>query len=126
MNGGALKIGDPKLLELPKSSPPPIEWIALRGGGRVLIQTIAPASDLQLLDRRLYFNDDPSTPDAPERVRGEHPGIGYAMTGWENLAAGSHTLVSMLIGAPADYDADILLKEYQTPPKVAVRAPGAR
>jgi hypothetical protein len=126
MSGGPLKIGDPKLREIPKSSPPRVEWIALRGGGRVIIQTIAPTSDLQLLNRRLYFNDDPNTPDAPERVPGEHPGIGYAMTGWENLAAGSHTLVSTLIGAPEDYDADILLKEYQTPPKVAVGAPGAR
>jgi hypothetical protein len=122
MSGGALKIGDPKLLKTSLSDPPRVEWIALRGGGRMIIQAIAPTSDLQLLDRRLYFNDDPNTPDAPERVRGEHPGIGYVMTGWENLASGSHTLVSMLIGAPENYDADILLKEYQTPPSVTVRA----
>jgi hypothetical protein len=126
MSGGPSKIGDPKLAKMAKSDPPRIEWIALRGGGRMIIQTIAPTSDLELLDRRLYFRDDPNTPDPPERVRGEHPGIGYAMTGWENLASGSHTLVSMLIDAPEDYDADILLREYATPPRLTIRAIGAR
>ncbi|HXR26058.1 MAG TPA: hypothetical protein VN742_11895 [Candidatus Binataceae bacterium] len=126
MNGEPIKIGDPKLLKISGNDVPRVEWIALRGGGRMIIQTIAPTSDLQLFDRRLYFNDDPRTPDPPERVRGEHPGIGYAMTGWENLASGSHTLVSMLIDAPEDYDADILLKEYATPPGVTIRAVGAR
>ena len=126
MNGVPIKIGDPQLAQLAKSEPPRVEWIALRGGGRMIIQTIAPTSDLQLLDRRLYYNDDPLTPDAPENVRGEHPGIGYAITGWENLASGSHMLVSMLIDAPEDYDADILLKEYATPPMVTVRTLGSR
>jgi hypothetical protein len=122
MNTGAFRISDPKLMKIAKSDPPRVEWIALRGGGRMLIQTIAPTSDLQLLDRRLYYHDDSNTPDPPERVRGEHPGIGYTMTGWENLASGSHTLTSMLIGAPENYDADVLLKEYQAPPRVTIRA----
>jgi hypothetical protein len=126
MNGPQLAIGDPKLQQMFKTDPPRVEWIALRGGGRVIIQTIAPTSDLQLLDRRLYFNDDPSAPDPPESVRGEHPGIGYSMTGWENLPSGTHQLVSMLIGAREDYDADILLKEYRTPPKVIVRPVAAK
>jgi len=126
MNDGALRIGDPQLMKIAKSNPPRVEWIALRGGGRMLIQTIAPTSYLQLLDRRLYYNDDPNTPDPPERVRGEHPGIGYSITGWENLASGSHTLTSMLIGAPENYDADVLLKEYQAPPRVTIRAIGDR
>ncbi len=126
MHDGPLRIGDPKLLKISQSDPPRVEWIALRGGGRMIIQTIAPTSDLQLLDRRLYFNDDPNIPDPPERVRGEHPGIGYAMTGWENLASGSHTLVSMLIDAPQDYDADVLLREYQAPPSVAIRPVSSR
>jgi hypothetical protein len=126
MNGPQLAIGDPKLQQMFKTDPPRVEWIALRGGGRVIIQTIAPTSDLQLLDRRLYFNDDPGAPDPPENVRGEHPGIGYSMTGWENLSSGTHELVSMLIGAREDYDADMLLKEYRTPPKVIVRPVAAK
>jgi len=120
MNDGPFKIGDARLAKISKSDPPQVDWIALRGGGRMLIQTIAPSSDLQLLDRRLYYDDDPSTPDPPERIRGEHPGIGYTITGWENLAAGNHTLVSMLIDAPQDYDANLLLREYRTPPSVTV------
>ena len=126
MNTGAFRLGDPQLMKIVKSDPPQVEWIALRGGGRMLIQTIAPTSDLQVLDRRLYYNDDPNTPDPPERVRGEHPGIGYTMTGWENLASGSHMLTSMLIGATENYDADILLKEYQAPARVTIRAVGSR
>ncbi len=126
MTDGPIKIGDPKLAGISKTDPPRVEWIALRGGGRLIVQTIAPTSDLQLLDRRLYFNDDPKTPDPPERVPGEHPGIGYVMTGWENLASGSHTLVSMLIGAPEDYDADVLLREYQSAPGVTIRPAGSR
>jgi hypothetical protein len=122
MDAGPLKISDPMLQKIARSDPPRVVWIALRGGGRMLIETIAPTSDLQLLDRRLYFNDDENTPDAPERVRGEHPGIGYTITGWENLAAGNHTLVSMLIDAPEDYDVDLLLKEYATPPIVTIRS----
>ena len=125
MQGRQRAIDDPKLQQMFKNDPPRVEWIALRGEGRVIIQTIAPNRDLQLLDRRLYFNDD-SVPDPPESIRGEHPGIGYSMTGWENLSSGTHELVSMLIGAREDYDADILLKEYRTPPKVIVRSATGR
>ena len=53
-------------------------------------------------------------------MRGEHPGIGYSISGWENLASGSHTLTSMLIDAPENYDADVLLKEYRAPPSVTI------
>ena len=126
MNGPQITIGDPKLQQMFKADPPRVEWIALRGEGHVIIQSIAPTSDLQLLDRRLYFNDDPIAPDPPESVRGEHPGIGYSMTGWENLSSGTHELISMLIGAREDYDADILLKEYRTPPQVIVRPIAAK
>lgn len=104
-----------------KGEPPHAEWIALNGAGRVVIQMIAPASDLALLDRRLYFHDDPATPDPPERVRGEHPGIGYAITGWENLSAGEHRLTSMLLTAEDRYDAGVLMREYQRPPAITVR-----
>jgi len=125
MNDGALRIGDPRLNATTQTDRPRIEWIALRGGGRMIIQTIAPTSDLTLLDRRLYYSDHPDRSDAPERVPGEHPGIGYSMTGWENLASGSHTLTSLLIDAPENYDADVLLKEYQQPPRVTIRKIGA-
>lgn len=37
------------------------DWIALGGGGRMIVQQIA-SSELKLLDRRLYFNDDPHSP----------------------------------------------------------------
>jgi hypothetical protein len=103
-----------------ENPPPEIRWIAFRGQGHTVIQMIAPASDLSPLDIRLYFRDDPTTPDPPERVRGEHPGIGYQITGWENLARGRHDIDSMLIVAPGDYDPELLLKELAAPPRVTV------
>jgi hypothetical protein len=122
MREAPMKIGDPKLTAKLRADPPAVEWIAVRGSGRVLVQMIAPTSDLEVLDRRLYFNHNPQTPDPPERVRGENPGIGYRITGWENLSSGTHQILSMLIGADDDYAPSLLLKEYLAPPRVKVTA----
>ena len=121
MNRAPMRIGDPGLAQSVRAHSPRVDWAAIRGNGRVLVQTIAPTSDLELLDRRLYYNDDAQTPDPPERVRGENPGIGYRITGWENLSSGEHQLLSMLIGANADYDPALLLKEYVTRPQISAR-----
>jgi hypothetical protein len=122
MSGPPITVGDSMRAQSIRAKPPKVDWIAIRGNGRVLVQTIAPTSDLELLDRRLYYNDNPDTPDPPERIRGENPGIGYRITGWENLSSGEHQLLSMLIGANADYDPALLLKEYVTRPQVVVRS----
>ncbi len=122
MRGPPLKIGDAaaeRALETDRPAPQ-VRWIALRGGGRTIIQTLAPTTDLNVIDCRLYFRDDPSVPDPPERVRGEHPGIGYQMTGWERLGRGRHDLDSLLLVAPGDYDPDLLLRELSTPLRVTV------
>lgn len=120
MQGSPIAVGDPKLAQSIRTDPPKVEWIAIRGNHRVLVQMIAPTSDLELLDRRLYYNQDAPKPDPPERVHGENPGIGYRITGWENLSSGTHQLLSMLIGASADYDPALLLKEYVTQPQITV------
>jgi len=99
----------------------PISWIAIRGEGRSTVQTLAPTPDLGLLNRQLYFNDDPSRPDPPERTPGEHPGIGYVITGWEKLESGDHTFESLLITTRADYSPDVLLEELHSPLAVTVR-----
>jgi hypothetical protein len=122
MKGPPLAIGDGAgERKLAAEDPPPrVTWIAFEGRGRVIVQTLAPNNDLSLLDRRLYFRDDPRVPDPPERVRGEHPGIGYVLTGWEGLSRGTHALDSLLVDAPADYDPDVLLEELRTPPVARV------
>jgi hypothetical protein len=121
MAGPPMMVGDSRRADSIRANPPKVDWIAIRGNGRVLVQTIAPTSDLELLDRRLYYNSNPDRPDPPERSRGENPGIGYRIIGWENLSSGEHQLLSMLIGANADYDPALLLKEYVTRPQVVIR-----
>jgi hypothetical protein len=117
-----LKIGNP---EMERRIPPPgstlISWIAIRGARRTAVQTLAPTPDLPLLRRQLYFNNDPRRPDPPERTPGEHPGIGYVITGWEKLESGVHTFDSLLITTPADYSPDVLLKELHNAAAVTVR-----
>ena len=100
----------------------PISWIAIRGAGRTTVQTLAPTPDLPLLNRRLYFNDTPNRPDPPEHIPGEHPGIGYVITGWEKLESGVHRFDSLLITTRADYSPDVLMEELLSPPVVTVRA----
>jgi len=117
-----LKIGDKSMEQrLAALGPVPISWLAIRGKGRTTVQTLAPTPDLQLLDRRLYFNDAPNVPDPPEHTPGEHPGIGYTITGWERLESGLHTFDSLLITTQADYSPDVLLEELHTPLAVTVR-----
>ncbi|MGO9605313.1 MAG: hypothetical protein ACLQAT_18310 [Candidatus Binataceae bacterium] len=111
-----VRIGDAKMEEAIAHAPAAsVSWIAFRGHGHTTIQTLAPTPDLPLLNRQLYFRDDPNTPDPPERVRGEHPGIGYVITGWEKLESGTHTFDSLLITTPGDYSPDVLLEELHTP-----------
>ncbi|HKM99570.1 MAG TPA: hypothetical protein VJX23_03570 [Candidatus Binataceae bacterium] len=111
-----VRIGDAKMEQAISHAPPAsISWIAVRGHGHTTIQTLAPTPDLALLDRQLYFNDDWKTPDPPERTPGEHPGIGYVITGWEKLESGTHEFDSLLISTPGDYSPDVLLRELHTP-----------
>ncbi len=117
-----VKIGD-KAMERRVAEPAsiPITWIGIRGQNRTTIQTLLPSPDLALLNRHLYFNDDPNRPDPPERTPGEHPGIGYTITGWEKLESGVHTFDSLLITTPTDYSPDVVLEEMRTPPAVTTR-----
>ncbi|MBV8138686.1 MAG: hypothetical protein JO121_24125 [Deltaproteobacteria bacterium] len=118
-----LKIGNQEMEQrLAAMGSVPISWIAIRGAGRTTVQTLAPTPDLPLLNRQLYFNDAPNRPDPPEHIRGEHPGIGYVITGWEKLEGGVHTFVSLLITTRADYSPGVLMEELLSPPVVTVRA----
>ena len=74
----------------------PIEWIAMRGDDRLMLQTLRPSPDLQLISRMLYYRNS-NVPDPPERYRGEYPGVGYITTGYSNLGSGSHMFDSLFV-----------------------------
>jgi len=117
-----LKIGDKEMEQrLAAMGPVAISWLAMRGNGRTTVQTLAPSPDLPLLNQQLYYNDAPGRPDPPEHTPGEHPGIGYTITGWERLESGLHTFDSLLITTRADYSPDVVLEELHTPLEVTVR-----
>jgi hypothetical protein len=119
MASAPVRISDPPLRI--GSSGAQVSWIAIRGGAHTTLQTLAPTPDLAILNRRLYFNDDPDRPDPPEHLGGEHPGLGYVITGWENLESGVHLFDSLLITAAADYSPDVFLEELRDPPQATVR-----
>ncbi|MGH7863882.1 MAG: hypothetical protein ACREQB_02755 [Candidatus Binataceae bacterium] len=124
MNRAPLKIHEVRgtpLLDADGSAPP-ITWIAFRGNGRIIIQTLAPSPVVNRIVRRLYFRNDTDFRDPPERVPGENPAIGYVMTGWEELPSGTHHIDSLLIDAPADYSPELLLRELSNPPVIECRA----
>jgi hypothetical protein len=102
----------------------PVAWMAMRAAHHTFVQTLRPSADLRLVDRRLYFRDDPGVPDPPERVPGEHPGVGYMMTGWEELSGGAHVIDSLLISVSGSYDPDLLLRELRIPVSVRARPVG--
>jgi hypothetical protein len=100
-----------------------IEWIALRGNDRLLLQTLRPSPDLKLISRRLYYRDS-SRPDPPERYPGEHPGVGYVTSGYRNLSRGSHMFDSLFVIAPGNSDPSTLMREIGTPLTVTVHRIG--
>ncbi len=117
-----VKIGDREMeRRIDERGSVPISWIGIRGGGRMTVEALAGSPELLLLDRRLYFNDNPGRADPPEHVPGEHPGIGYSITGWEKLGAGDHIFGSLLITTAKDYSPDVLLEELRTPPVATTR-----
>jgi hypothetical protein len=120
MNGDGVQIGDAASERQVIDDPPSVQWIAFRGEGRTMVQTIAPNGDLKLIDRRLYYRDDAS-PDPPESYPGDRPGIGYMMTGWERLSRGYHTFDSLLLSVAGNFDPNEMLQELSTPPIIETR-----
>jgi hypothetical protein len=100
-------------------NPTSLNWIALRGSGHLLLQTLRPSPDLKLIRRMIYYRDS-TNPDPPERYPGEHPGVGYITSGYSNLSRGSHTFDSLFVIAPGDCDPSTLMREIATPLTVTV------
>lgn len=118
----AVGIGEPTAQHQSLEEPAPsADWVALRGDGRLMLQTFLPTPDLLQVKRQLYYRHGLSASGTPHGDRIEHHVIGTLMTGWENLSRGAHRFDPVMISAPDSYNPDLLLKELSTPPLVTVR-----
>jgi hypothetical protein len=97
-----------------------ISWIAFRGHDRTTVQTLAPAADLDNIKRRLYFRGESGAPAITAGT--QRRGLGYVMTGWETTMRGAHSLDSLLITAPGNYDPEVMFRELHNPPVVGAAA----
>ena len=118
MSGLPIKIGDPaseRTIEM-RDSPPSADWFALRGQGKLMIQTFRPSPDLAVVRPRLYYRDpSPDTLQEPQA-----PAIGFLMTGWQDLSSGTHQLNPLLIVVPDDCSSQSLFREIEAQPLVRV------
>lgn len=119
MRTAPIKIGDIRAENvLADDHATAISWIAFRGHGRTTVQTLAPVADLSDIKRRIYFRDETGASETAAASRAHSRGVGYVMTGWETMARGAHSLDSLLITAPGDYDPEVMFRELHSPPVV--------
>jgi hypothetical protein len=90
---------------------PDARWLAIRGDGKIVVQTFMPSPDLALLRLQLYLCDGRPAPDAMEGCTDPTLQIGYTMSGWEKLSAGQHRLESVLMVLPETANPDRLTAE---------------
>ncbi|HVB79390.1 MAG TPA: hypothetical protein VNE82_05485 [Candidatus Binataceae bacterium] len=101
-----------------RNDPPEVKWLALKGGGKIVMQTFTPSPDFAILRRRLYYCD-PAAAASPD-CAGTALQIGYLMTGWEKLASGTHRVNSVLMVLPSGADPDAVAQRLTTAPVVRV------
>jgi hypothetical protein len=115
--------------------PPEVKWLALKGGSKIVMQTFTPSPDLATHRRQLHYCDGTAVPDTSRRTLSNYAGsdcagatlqIGYLMTGWENLAAGTHRINSVLMVLPDSAEPDVVVRELAVQPVVNVRPPRSR
>jgi hypothetical protein len=99
---------------------PAADWLALRGDGRLMMETFVPSEELSLIERRLYYSASP--PRGPAEPVAALPAAGgIHTTGWERLSGGPHQFNPLLISAPVSYGAKRVIQEASTAPVVTVR-----
>ena len=107
--------------------PPDATWIALRGEGRLLMQTFMPSPDLTTLRRGLYFDCVAPTAMSSHRQTGQRKlEIGYVITRWEDLAPGMHGLDSLLIVLSDRASPRAVAQQIAAPPQLHVSAVGTQ
>ena len=122
MEPSAVRIGDLATQhQSPEKPPPHADGVALRGDGRLMLQTFLPTPDLLQIKRQLYYRHGLPASGTPRVDLIEHNVVGTMITGWENLSRGAHRFDPVMISAPDSYNPDLLLKELSAPPLVTVR-----
>jgi hypothetical protein len=90
-----------------------------------VMQTFTPSRDFATLRRRLYYCNGAAPVDASRQASSDCEGgalqIGYLMTGWENLAPGTHRVNSVLMVLPDSAEPDAVARELEIAPVVNVR-----
>lgn len=106
-------------------APPEVKWLALKGSGKIVMQIFTPTPDLATLRRQLYYCNGAAPVETSGQTSSDCTGaalqIGYLMTGWENLPAGTHRVNSVLMVLPGSTDPDAVARELATQPIVSVR-----
>lgn len=103
---------------------PAAQWLALRGGGRLMLQTFAPSAELDLIKRRLYYRGFAPIPAGSAQSTAVAAAVGIQTDGWERLGGGSHRFNPLLISVPEGYGAEHVIAEATTAPVVTVRPVG--
>ncbi len=98
----------------------PATWLALRGNGRLMLQTFAPSPDLDQIKRELYYHAEPC-PSGGEQCPVVPASVGIQTDGWQRLASGPHRFDPLLISAPEEYGARRAIDEASTAVMVTVR-----
>ena len=100
------------------------DWLALRGGGRLMLQTFAASPEIALIQRRLYYRALQSTGNSQSAAVAA--AVGIDTDGWQQLPGGSHRFNPLLISVPENYRAARAIAEASTAPVVTVRTMAER
>ncbi len=98
-------------------------WFGVTGPEGTFVHALRVSPTLQTLHSALYASAD-RTPDPPERVPGNCPGVGYTLTEWGGMSRGTHQ-INMVIRAFDDFtpgDERAFLASLQHPLVTTVRA----
>jgi hypothetical protein len=116
-------IGDHTAAEVGDATP--ADWLALRGYGRVMLQTFASSDGLSLINRHLFYQALPP-PAHGMQQSALAAAVGIDTDGWQRLSAGSHRFNPLLISVAEGYGADRAIAEAEHSPIVTVRTVAER
>ena len=100
----------------------PVRSYVFAGDGMGLLSRVIVSPELESVQTRIHFLDEPGVPDPPESDPGQKPSIGYLITGHESVPAGTFPFVVEL-RSMRDYvrgDEVRLLETLERPLEVSV------
>jgi len=81
------------------------EVIALQGPDATFALVLRLGPTLRSISKNIVYEEAPNA-DAPERVAGQMPAIGFRLTDWGDVERGEHWFVAESYALPANYDLD--------------------